>query len=227
MSVGMLARSRWYCCIMGVSASAITPELNQGGRIASFEFASGCPFSRRADGRRSMEPFSIRLATVDDADTIARHRASMFGDMGEIPQELFEDFRAKSRERIYRMLQSGEYVGWLACLEDDGRIVAGAGVQLRQVMPHPATNPEGKVYVAQGRHALVINVFTEREWRRRGLAALLIKQIVDWSREQQLDRLILHAAREARSIYERLGFVPTNEMKFGARLPGSSSSPAG
>src|ERR1700730_16067781 len=97
--------------------------------------------------------FRIRLATTDDADLIAQHRARMFHDMGDIPSELFESFQAKSRDKIQRMLVSGEYVGWLAKPEEDpDRIIAGAGVQLREVMPHPGTSPEGKVMISEGRH---------------------------------------------------------------------------
>jgi GNAT superfamily N-acetyltransferase len=161
-----------------------------------------------------MEPFRIRRATVADADVIAWHRASMFHDMGDIPPELFEPFRATSRDKIHRMLESGEYIGWLASPANEDKIIAGAGVQLREVMPHPTTNSDGEISVAEGRHAIVINVYTEPEWRRRGLGALLMKYIIDWSREQKLDRLVLHAAEDARPLYERLGFVSTNEMRF-------------
>jgi GNAT superfamily N-acetyltransferase len=162
-----------------------------------------------------MDSFVIRLATTADSDIIAHHRARMFFDMGKIPPELFESFRTKSRDKVQRMLESANYIGWLATPENEPeRIVAGAGVQLREVMPHPGTSPGGETAVAEGRHALIINVFTEPEWRRRGVATLLMKRIIEWSREQRLDRLVLHAAEEARPLYERLGFVITNEMKF-------------
>lgn len=164
--------------------------------------------------------FQIRLATVADADVIARHRARMFQDMGDLPPDLFESFRAKSREKILPMLAGGEYVGWLASPENEpNNIVAGAGAQLRDVMPHPAEHANGYVTVANGRHAIVLNVFTEPDWRRRGIAALLMKRIVDWSREQKLDRLVLHAAPDARALYERLGFVATTEMEFTGEKP--------
>jgi GNAT superfamily N-acetyltransferase len=169
-----------------------------------------------------MESFRIRLATTADTEIIAWHRARMFQDMGDIPPELFESFRARSRDKIQLMLESGEYLGWLASPDDDDIIVAGAGVQLRDVMPHPGTDPNGKATIAEGRHAMMVNVFTEPEWRRRGLAALLIKRIIEWSLENHLDRLILHAAENARPLYERLGFTATNEMEF---VGESSSSP--
>jgi citrate lyase synthetase len=47
-----------------------------------------------------------------------------------------------------------------------------------------------------------------------GAAALLIQHIINWSREQRLDRLVLHASTEGRALYKRLGFIATKEMKF-------------
>jgi GNAT superfamily N-acetyltransferase len=59
-----------------------------------------------------------------------------------------------------------------------------------------------------------VNVFAEPQWRRRGIAGLLIKEIIIWSKNQQIDRLTLHASDEGRSIYVKLGFVPSNEMRL-------------
>jgi hypothetical protein len=42
----------------------------------------------------------------------------------------------------------------------------------------------------------------------------LIQRIIAWSREQRLDGLVLRASAEGRALYERLGFIATNEMKF-------------
>jgi len=157
------------------------------------------------------EQFDVRPATANDAEIIGWHRARMFRDMGEIPPHLFDSFRITSCDRVRELLVSGEYVGWLA--SPAGRpeqIVAGAGAQLRCVLPHPASEHA----FAEGRQAVIINVFTEPEWRRKGLAAVLLGHIIQWSREQKLDRLLLHASEQGRALYERLGFVTTNEMRF-------------
>ena len=159
--------------------------------------------------------FQIRLATVADLEVISWHRARMFEDMGELPPDLLESFRAQSFATLHRMLGRGEYVGWLASLENEpGQIVAGAGVQLREVPPHPQTNPNGKIDIISGRQAIVQNVFTEPKWRRCGLAALLIERIIDWTREQGIDSLVLHASDEGRALYDRLGFTATTEMRL-------------
>ena len=157
------------------------------------------------------EPFRIRLATSADAETIAWHRARMFQDMGEVPPNLFETFRAKSRDRLHDALARGEYVGWLAGLENDSDIiVGGAGVHLHRTLPHPLSRSA----LAEGRHGVIVNVFTEPEWRRQGVAEMLLRQIIEWARAERLDRLVLHASEEGRALYERLGFVTSNEMRF-------------
>lgn len=138
----------------------------------------------------------------------------MFQDMGEVPPRLFEPFRAKAGPRIEEMLSCGQYVGCLASFEETPDIIiGGAGVQLNDIPPRPVSQT-GEVRIADGRQGIIINVFTEPEWRRRGVAALLMKRIIDCSRENNLDRLILHASGEGRALYERLGFVASNEMRF-------------
>jgi GNAT superfamily N-acetyltransferase len=170
------------------------------------------------------ERFLIRPATPTDADIIAWHRARMFEEMGEVPANLFDAFLAKSRENLHEVLTSGEYMGWLAsptnALE---KIIGGAGVHLRRVLTHPLTASGSEVTIAEGRHAIIQNVFIEPDWRRRGIAAILVQRIIDWAQQERLDRLVLHSSNAGRALYQRLGFVATNEMKFVG--PFSDASP--
>jgi GNAT superfamily N-acetyltransferase len=171
--------------------------------------------------RNRSQPFRIRPATIADAAVIGRHRARMFQDMGELPPPAFDPLRAAAERVLTGALARGEYVGWLLTPEGEpGRVVAGAGVQLRDALPHPVDLGGGEVGVAAGHHGIVLNVFTEHAWRRRGLAELLMRHVVEWAREQRLDRLVLHASEEGRALYERLGFVATNEMRFSGSLLG-------
>ena len=186
----------------------IEPRLNKAGRM-NVVFQIDAPPGAE---------FLIRRADVEDAAVIARHRARMFQDMGELSRETFDDFLAASQAWTERALASGEYIGWLAAPQTEPAvIVAGAGVQRRQVPPHPCRPSRDGVF-AKGRHAIVLNVFTEPEWRNRGVAEVLMEEIIRWAREEKLDRLVLHASAQARSLYERTGFVATNEMRFGDAL---------
>ncbi|PYI40674.1 MAG: hypothetical protein DMF12_12550 [Verrucomicrobia bacterium] len=46
------------------------------------------------------------------------------------------------------------------------------------------------------------------------MACRLVKEIITWSKRAQIDRLLLHASDDGRSVYERLGFTVGNEMRF-------------
>src|SRR5256714_2368355 len=186
----------------------VEPRLNKAGRM-NVVFQIDAP--TRAE-------FLIRRADVEDAAIIARHRARMFQDMGELFRETFDDFLAASRAWTERALASGEYIGWVAAPQTEPAvIVAGAGGPRRQGPPPPCRPSRDGVF-AQGRHAIGPNVFTEPEWRNRGAAEGLMEEIIRWAREEKLDRLVLHASAQARSLYERTGFVATNEMRFGDAL---------
>jgi GNAT superfamily N-acetyltransferase len=157
------------------------------------------------------DTFRIRRATAQDAGIVAWHRARMFQDMGDVSRDAFEILRAKARLRLKEWLDNGDYVGWLATPADQPEmVVGGAGVQLQPILPRPVNAST----VGEGRQGTVVNVFTEPQWRRRGIAGLLIKEIITWSKDEHLDRLLLHASDEGRSVYERLGFIAGNEMRF-------------
>jgi len=160
------------------------------------------------------ESFRLRPATLADADTIAWHRARMFQDMGEVPPELFDEFRSRARAALEEMIARGEYVGWLASAENaPDQIIGGAGLQVQRVLPRPVPTSVGTKI--GDRLGIIINVFTEPKWRKKGVAALLLKQIIRWAQAESLDRIILHASDEGRALYERLGFVASNEMRLG------------
>jgi GNAT superfamily N-acetyltransferase len=168
----------------------------------------------RASAQVSQE-FRIRQATPDDVAMIGWHRARMFQDMGLVPDELFDPYRTKALDRLSEALASGDYFGWLVSESiAPEKIIAGAGVIIRVIPPFPHRDEDGRIIIAEGRQGVIVNVFTEPEWRRRGIAKLLMKEIIVWSREQNLDDLVLHASDEGRTLYEQLGFVLTNEMRL-------------
>ena len=129
--------------------------------------------------------------------------------MGEVDDVAAEQIRQATDRYMSTALENGEYVGWLA-LDDAGDVVAGGGVVLRHLLPRPVDNGG----VTQGPEALVLNVYTEHAWRRRGVARLVMDEIVAWARREKIVRLVLHASPEGRPLYESLGFVASNEMRL-------------
>jgi GNAT superfamily N-acetyltransferase len=162
--------------------------------------------------------FAIRPASLADIDLIARHRAEMFTEMRLLPSQLRSDLVSRTLDYLGQAIPAGEYVGWMASAVDrPDVVVAGAGVQRRRILPHPLIVDE-RPSVAHGHQAIVLNVFTERSWRRRGLAAMLMHHVIDWARSSHIETLVLHASDDGRPLYEKLGFTQTSEMRYGRSL---------
>ena len=146
--------------------------------------------------------FKTRLATVADAELIAGQRRSMFVDAGQAEesslQVMVENFVRWVRPR----LSDGSYVGWL--VEENGRVVAGAGMWLMDFPPHWMD--------AQPVRAYLLNFYVDPGFRGYGLAYELLKTAVEDARRRGIKVVSLHASKFGRPIYERNGFEASTEM---------------
>ena len=139
----------------------------------------------------------------------------MWEEMGDLPGDHFEPLRARAEDQFRELMHAGDYVGWFAApVSKPDSVIGGAGIFLRPSLPSPRKVNGATVGITTGKLGLLINVFTEPEWRRRGVAMLLMQRAIDWSREQRIDRLILHASDAGRPLYAKMGFVATNEMRL-------------
>lgn len=156
--------------------------------------------------------FAIRPATAADAAVLAHHRAGMFRDMGELPDDLRDALEQAATAYFARAIPDGRYVAWVAyARERPTEIVGGAGLQLRELLPRPH---RAQTRLMRGPQALILNVFTERPWRRRGVAEALMRELLEWCRKNGVESVVLHASNEGRPLYGKLGFTPTNEMRY-------------
>ena len=154
----------------------------------------------------STSGYCIRRATGADADAIVRHRVAIFRDMGILDERDAGTLAATSLTYFEDALPSGAYVGWV--VEHGSELVGGGGLLVHRGLPRPDSldgSDEG----------YLLNVFVEREHRRRGLARSLTYVILAWCRERGVARVALHASEDGRSLYESLGFCAvTNEMRL-------------
>jgi len=126
----------------------------------------------------------------------------MFLDMGAIDKAEAASLEVSSQSYL---LKASEYLAWL--IESESVVVAGGGMILRQLLPRPG-------HLSGGSEAHILNIYTEPSHRRLGLARKLMTAMLDWCRLQGIHRITLHASDAGRTLYESLGFIQTNEMRF-------------
>jgi GNAT superfamily N-acetyltransferase len=155
--------------------------------------------------KEAQPEIAIRLAGPGDLEIILHHRRSMFEAMGHHDPAVMDVVMSASRAFFGKKLAEGSYLGFLAALPD-GEVVAGGGIAFVEFQPEPRNSRASRGYI--------VNMWTERPYRRRGLARRLVLAMLDWSRAQGQRVLFLHASDEGRALYESLGFVATNEMRL-------------
>jgi ribosomal protein S18 acetylase RimI-like enzyme len=166
-----------------------------------------------ATGDRT-QPFTVRPATVGDISVLAYHRAAMFHDMGTLPAPQMVALESATVSYLRDAIPRGEYLAWVAEVPGSPPlIIGGAGVQLRRILPRPRPGSDD---LELGPEAIVLNVYVESSWRRRGVADALMRALLQELAQQNVRRIVLHASDDGRRLYERLGFVATNEMRFSA-----------
>ena len=152
-----------------------------------------------------MHDVRIRPAGSQDIPHILHHRRSMYAEMGRGDAAAYGKMLEATEAYLRAAMPSGAYTAWMAeTLE--GRVIAGAGVA---ISPWPGSPDD-----PSGRRALVLNVYTEPEFRRRGIARRIMETAIAWCREQGLGSVSLHASDFGRALYETLGFRQTNEMRL-------------
>jgi GNAT superfamily N-acetyltransferase len=196
---------------LGLSAlrALSTRDLLSRGQIAkpdglSYELDTACvrKFPCKND---AMKDFRIRAATFDDVPHIVHHRRAMYRDMGSGTDTQLDAVAVTAEAFLRHAIPSGQYRGWLAVMMD-GRVAAGAGIN---IVPWP-----GAPHDPTSRRGWIQNVYTEPEFRRRGLARRLVETVVAWCRAEGFYTVSLHASDDGRALYESMGFRDTNEMRL-------------
>ena len=149
--------------------------------------------------------FKISQAGMDEVDIILKHRLGMFGDMYPDLGKEIEASKEETHRWILEQLSNGNLVGFI--VRNGVGQVAGSGcLWIKKEQPNP-THPRLEA-------PYLLSMFTEKNFRRQGVARLIVKTAMEWSREHGYDRINLHATEVGKPLYEELGFRPTNEMQL-------------
>lgn len=147
---------------------------------------------------------TYRIATAADLPACAQLWLEMFEAVGKYRES---NFVADWRERFVRYgtgrIPSGEYRYFV--VEDSGGIVGCAGALVRDGYPFE---------ISGVRNGYIFGVSVKPHMQKRGIATVLTTQCVDFLKEIGVGRILLHASPFGRPIYQKMGFIPTNEMEL-------------
>ena len=140
-----------------------------------------------------------RMATVEDADTLAVIRLDFFGEGRAFSEEDKKVLLENNRSYLRESLTEGSFVAWIALSE--GEIVATSGVNFFRQPPNPGCK--------NGQVANIANMFTYAPYRKQGIATKLFALCVEEAKKRGCGKVVLNASDMGRPLYEKYGFVDT------------------
>jgi GNAT superfamily N-acetyltransferase len=156
-----------------------------------------------------MKDLEIRLGTIDDLDELVRLRVLMQGEVNVFEMnDVTDEYVAKVRNYFESALQTKKYLSAVAVV--DGRVVGTAGVCFYEKPP--------AIYGGSGIVGYVTNVYTEVEFRRKGIGEKMMAALVDLAKEVKADKLHLGATDDGISIYKSVGFQEPRFVQLECRL---------
>ncbi len=130
--------------------------------------------------RMTTDPaITVREATPSDIPDILRQRRAMYEAMNDTDTHALDAMIEATSLYLPKALADGSFHAWLAL--NDAHAVAGGAVIISPWPAHP--------YDLQCRRATILNVYTDPDYRRRGIASQLLHTMIDWCKQQGLARV--------------------------------------
>ena len=145
----------------------------------------------------------FRRATKEDVERFSDVRMEFIQQIRTLANP--NDFREKTLAYLKEHIESDDLLVYLAV--EDGAIVSSCMASLYQTPPVPSC--------PTGRTADLLNVYTKREFRRRGLAEQLVRMLFMQLRQRGVEKVLLDYTEDGLPLYQKLGFVElTHQMEL-------------
>lgn len=149
---------------------------------------------------------TYKKAALEDINLLTKTRIKVLRAANQLSDEAdMHEVEKESYLYYQKALHEGSHIAYLVF---DGEYFVGTGgVSFFQVMP-TYHNPSGK-------KAYIMNMYTDPEYRRRGIAIKTLDLLIKDTRNKGITAISLETTDLGRPLYEKYGFVKMNhEMEL-------------
>lgn len=151
------------------------------------------------------EDFQISQGKPEDVKILLSHRMKMFHEIKPNNGEYLPDFYQVTESWIARKIGDDNFIAFIARTAD-GKVAGSGCVLIKEDQPRPGSLNTDAPYL--------LSMYTEPEYRKKGVATLIIEESIKWAKANGYDRIDLHASPIGKALYEQFGFKQTNEMRL-------------
>ena len=140
-------------------------------------------------------------ATNDDIELLMSSRLEML----KVVNNLSDDYQFSEELVTYskEYFEKGDQTTILAMDEESGSVIGCATLCYIDMMP-TFSHPTGK-------RAHLMNVYTNAEYRRQGVAMKMLEMLIIEARDRGVTEISLDATETGRPLYEKCGFKKSDE----------------
>lgn len=148
--------------------------------------------------------YTFKKASIADLDMLVETRIKVLRAANLLDNQVdMSEVETESREYYEKALRDGSHTAYLVF--DVDKFIGAGGVSYFTVMP-TYHNPSG-------RKAYIMNMYTDPEYRRRGIAYKTLEYLVADVKSKGITMITLEATDAGRPLYEKYGFrIMESEM---------------
>lgn len=147
----------------------------------------------------------FRKATAEDLSLLIDTRMAFVESIAKIENPAA--FKAATEQYFAAHLNDGSLFSYI-CVET-GKILSSCLLCVYTTVPIPSA--------LSGKSGLLLNVYTVKEHRRKGLAKKLILMLIEEARRMGVSKIMLDYTEDGLPLYQSLGFIKSDdhmEMKL-------------
>ena len=141
---------------------------------------------------------SFKKGEIADIDILIRYRILFLEEIqGKQTDEKKNLMIQRLKEYFGKAIPNKTFISWIAFY--DNQAVSFGGMVIRE-QPCNFEIPAGKT-------AYILNMFTLKEFRKKGLGETIFQKLIDEGKSLDLDKIELHASLDGISVYRKNGFI--------------------
>lgn len=151
----------------------------------------------------------LRKAEISDVPVIVDYRLEFVKEAQGIPDPEVEfQLRLSLQNYLLKSIRDQSFVSWIA--EYENKPVGFSGMVIRE-QPANLEMPNGKT-------GYILNMFTIKEFRNKGICTLLFQKLIEEAKELKLNKIELHATKDGEPIYRKFGFTEPHDVALEYKL---------
>lgn len=148
-----------------------------------------------------IQQYKLVEASHEDIPILVQHYRRMFEEIlhsrnMELDKQKLKEMDVAYRNKLNEEFKTGICKAWI--IKEGDQIIASGAISLTSMVP----NPDDSSYYIGYLHS----VFTENEFRKRGLAERVVRCILDYCKSKNINRVLLNSSEAGRSVYDKIGF---------------------